>query len=124
MCVCVCVCVCVSACVSVYMSEECVFACPHVNVCGSVSVCERLATSNHTCVHHENRTTLSDIKIIQFDTEIPRRCFFCTELYCSDFTMDCHNDGFVTKVDDECSCLCPPGLDPATGCGTTVRHSQ
>ncbi|KAL8570787.1 hypothetical protein ACOMHN_006937 [Nucella lapillus] len=46
----------------------------------------------------------------------------CKELYCANFTGQCHNDGFVTVVDDQCSCLCPPGLDPSTGCATTITQ--
>ncbi|XP_076465481.1 uncharacterized protein LOC143297173 [Babylonia areolata] len=46
----------------------------------------------------------------------------CKELYCSNFTDGCHNGGFVTLVDDQCSCLCPPGLDPSTGCATTITQ--
>ncbi|XP_076465381.1 uncharacterized protein LOC143297094 [Babylonia areolata] len=46
----------------------------------------------------------------------------CKELYCSNFTDECHNGGFVTLVDDQCSCLCPPGLDPSTGCATTITQ--
>ncbi|KAL8570785.1 hypothetical protein ACOMHN_006935 [Nucella lapillus] len=47
----------------------------------------------------------------------------CKELYCANFTGQCHNDGFVTVVDDQCSCLCPPGLDPSTGCATTITQA-
>ncbi|KAK7096823.1 hypothetical protein V1264_003881 [Littorina saxatilis] len=46
----------------------------------------------------------------------------CKEHYCSGVSQQCHNDGFLTLVDDQCSCLCPPGLDPTTGCTTVVKQ--
>ena len=48
----------------------------------------------------------------------------CAGLRCGNFTMQCENDGFVSVVDDQCSCLCPPGLDPATGCTKTVTQGR
>ena len=47
-----------------------------------------------------------------------------TEQHCRLFTQQCHNDGFVTLVDDQCSCLCPAGLDPSTGCATTIKQGR
>ena len=49
---------------------------------------------------------------------------YVTEQYCSSFTQQCHNDGFVTLVDDQCSCLCPAGLDSSTGCTTTIKQGR
>ena len=35
--------------------------------------------------------------------------------------QDCENDGYLTLVDDRCSCRCIPGLDPTTGCTTILK---
>ena len=51
-------------------------------------------------------------------------CVCVTERYCSSFTQQCHNDGFVTLVDGQCSCLCPAGLDSSTGCATTIKQGR
>ncbi|KAK3741518.1 hypothetical protein RRG08_018135 [Elysia crispata] len=41
---------------------------------------------------------------------------------CKDFPVACENDGYLTKVDGKCGCMCISGLDPATGCKTIYRH--
>ncbi|RUS76836.1 hypothetical protein EGW08_015408 [Elysia chlorotica] len=41
---------------------------------------------------------------------------------CKDFPVTCENDGYLTKVDGKCACMCIPGLDPATGCKKVYRH--
>ncbi|GFO31145.1 metalloendopeptidase [Plakobranchus ocellatus] len=40
---------------------------------------------------------------------------------CSHLTITCENDGYLTLVDDKCSCRCIQGLDPATGCTTIYK---
>ncbi|RUS76016.1 hypothetical protein EGW08_016221 [Elysia chlorotica] len=40
---------------------------------------------------------------------------------CSDTAVTCQNDGYLTKVDNKCSCRCIPGLDPDTGCTTILK---
>ncbi|XP_061166015.1 uncharacterized protein LOC133174938 [Saccostrea echinata] len=45
----------------------------------------------------------------------------CQELRCPDFTMQCKNGGYVSYIRDICTCRCPEGLDPKTGCTTVYR---
>ncbi|GFO10319.1 metalloendopeptidase [Plakobranchus ocellatus] len=40
---------------------------------------------------------------------------------CTAMTITCENDGYLTLVDNKCSCRCIPGLDPATGCTTIFK---
>ena len=40
---------------------------------------------------------------------------------CSGFATECKNDGYVAFVRDTCTCRCPKGLDPITGC-SSVYH--
>ena len=47
----------------------------------------------------------------------------CGDLHCADFPLTCHNDGYLTLVDDHCACRCVPGLDPETGC-TSIINSK
>ncbi|XP_041366865.1 uncharacterized protein LOC121381595 [Gigantopelta aegis] len=44
----------------------------------------------------------------------------CKGLYCSDFTTECVNDGYVTQIDGVCSCMCVEGLNRSTGCSTVM----
>ncbi|XP_050397734.2 uncharacterized protein LOC126815817 [Patella vulgata] len=37
---------------------------------------------------------------------------------CADFTTECVNEGYVAVYKGVCTCVCPDGLDPATGCAT------
>jgi hypothetical protein len=39
---------------------------------------------------------------------------------CPHFTKEC-KDGYVAYIRNTCTCRCPKGLDPETGC-TTVYH--
>ena len=41
--------------------------------------------------------------------------------HCGGFPLTCENDGYLTVVDDKCSCKCIPGLDPATGCTSVFK---
>ncbi|KAK3760851.1 hypothetical protein RRG08_034693 [Elysia crispata] len=45
----------------------------------------------------------------------------CTAQNCSGFPRICKNDGYLSVVEGRCSCICPRGLDPETGC-TTIRR--
>ncbi|XP_071084636.1 uncharacterized protein [Haliotis cracherodii] len=45
----------------------------------------------------------------------------CKARMCPDFAIECINDGFVSYVEGACQCLCPPGLDPQTGCRTVIK---
>ncbi|RUS71917.1 hypothetical protein EGW08_020330 [Elysia chlorotica] len=40
---------------------------------------------------------------------------------CRDTPLTCENDGYLTLVDDKCSCKCIPGLDPSTGCTSVFQ---
>ncbi|GFS20985.1 metalloendopeptidase [Elysia marginata] len=40
---------------------------------------------------------------------------------CSDLSLTCENDGYLTLVDNKCSCKCIPGLDPGTGCTSVFK---
>ncbi|XP_062605027.1 uncharacterized protein LOC134266832, partial [Saccostrea cucullata] len=42
----------------------------------------------------------------------------CRGLKCSSFSLTCANSGYPAFVKDMCTCRCPEGLDPATGCQT------
>ena len=64
------------------------------------------------------------VQLILRPASCNRVTYPCAGLRCGDFTMQCENDGFVSVVDDQCSCLCPPGLDPATGCTKTVTQGR
>ncbi|XP_070210463.1 tolloid-like protein 2 [Littorina saxatilis] len=44
----------------------------------------------------------------------------CKERFCKDY-MTCENDGYVISRNDVCQCICPVGLDPATGCTSIFR---
>ena len=41
---------------------------------------------------------------------------------CKHFPTTCENDGYLTKVEGKCGCVCITGLDPATGCKNVYRH--
>nr|XP_034311325.1 uncharacterized protein LOC105334113 isoform X2 [Crassostrea gigas] len=45
----------------------------------------------------------------------------CQEMRCSDFPTECKNGGYVSYIRDTCTCRCPEGLDPVTGCTTVYR---
>ncbi|XP_070212099.1 uncharacterized protein [Littorina saxatilis] len=49
--------------------------------------------------------------------------YHCQERNCSSFSTQCQNNGFVTLTKGQCSCVCPDGLDPATGCTTQRTKS-
>ncbi|XP_061168908.1 uncharacterized protein LOC133178176 [Saccostrea echinata] len=42
----------------------------------------------------------------------------CQGLRCSSFSLTCANSGYPAVVKDKCTCRCPEGLDPSTGCRT------
>ncbi|XP_061193575.1 uncharacterized protein LOC133201786 [Saccostrea echinata] len=42
----------------------------------------------------------------------------CQGLRCSSFSLSCANSGYPAVVKDKCTCRCPEGLDPSTGCRT------
>ncbi|XP_050396406.2 uncharacterized protein LOC126814966 [Patella vulgata] len=44
----------------------------------------------------------------------------CAEARCSSFQTTCDNDGYVTEYRGQCTCVCPDGLDPQTGCTTNT----
>ncbi|XP_048244770.1 uncharacterized protein LOC124121271 [Haliotis rufescens] len=50
--------------------------------------------------------------------------YSCTEEKCpSGAAVTCVNDGFVSYIDNStCACICPPGLDPATGCSDVIKQ--
>ena len=41
---------------------------------------------------------------------------------CSGYPLNCENDGYLTLVDNKCSCKCVPGLNPATGCTSVFKN--
>ncbi|XP_067669473.1 uncharacterized protein [Haliotis asinina] len=45
----------------------------------------------------------------------------CKARMCPDFPIECINDGYVSYVEGACRCMCPPGLDPKTGCRTVIK---
>ncbi|XP_048761811.2 uncharacterized protein LOC125670607 [Ostrea edulis] len=47
----------------------------------------------------------------------------CQEMRCADFKTECKNGGYVSYIRDICTCRCPEGLDPQTGC-TTAYHGD
>ncbi|CAG2214980.1 unnamed protein product [Mytilus edulis] len=47
----------------------------------------------------------------------------CKDMKCSGFRTECKNDGYVAFIRDTCTCRCPEGLDPRTGC-ITVYHGD
>ncbi|KAK3101428.1 hypothetical protein FSP39_003507 [Pinctada imbricata] len=42
----------------------------------------------------------------------------CQDLVCENFTLICEHDGYISYIRDRCTCRCPDGLDPVTGCTT------
>lgn len=49
---------------------------------------------------------------------------FIAEMRCSDFPTECKNGGYVSYIRDTCTCRCPEGLDPVTGCTTVYRGGR
>lgn len=49
---------------------------------------------------------------------------FITEMRCSDFPTECKNGGYVSYIRDTCTCRCPEGLNPVTGCSTVYRGGR
>ncbi|KAJ8306031.1 hypothetical protein KUTeg_016576 [Tegillarca granosa] len=48
----------------------------------------------------------------------------CTKYFCSNFTMKCENDGYLSVIKHKCKCRCPEGLDYATGCTTIYQGDE
>ncbi|KAL3856286.1 hypothetical protein ACJMK2_011060 [Sinanodonta woodiana] len=46
------------------------------------------------------------------------------ETICKNFTLKCHNAGYLSYVDGKCQCRCPFALNPADGCQTLESKSQ
>ncbi|XP_048737036.1 uncharacterized protein LOC125652111 isoform X1 [Ostrea edulis] len=42
----------------------------------------------------------------------------CNGIKCSSFSLACENSGYPAFIKNKCTCRCPEGLDPATGCRT------
>ncbi|KAL5020485.1 hypothetical protein ScPMuIL_003377 [Solemya velum] len=42
----------------------------------------------------------------------------CQAKRCADFDITCENDGYFSYIRKQCTCRCPEGLDPSTGCTT------
>ncbi|XP_048737046.2 uncharacterized protein LOC125652118 [Ostrea edulis] len=42
----------------------------------------------------------------------------CQGIKCSSFSLTCENSGYPAFIKNKCTCRCPEGLDPATGCST------
>lgn len=47
-----------------------------------------------------------------------------TETSCINYTTNCVNDGYMTRVDGKCECMCPSGLDPADGCRSVLGKAD
>ncbi|KAL3856287.1 hypothetical protein ACJMK2_011061 [Sinanodonta woodiana] len=46
------------------------------------------------------------------------------ETICKDFTITCHNAGYLSYVDGKCQCRCPFALNPADGCQTLESKNE